>query len=141
MQLEIINRAIENLETIKSLEGVYGGDVHNEMYNVSEEYIYTQDGEQVLQEIGTFKAIGLVVDYDYELFGELSTNLTDPCKVANKVHYIIGEYLLRPIYELGLDGGRLSEEDTTAVYNAVMAAIDGKFHHEIWDEVVAMYKA
>jgi len=53
---EIENQLIDALAD-GSLEGVNVGDVHHAVYNLSETYVYYEDAERDLEQIGTFLAI------------------------------------------------------------------------------------
>ena len=48
------------------------------------------DYEETTLDNGTFAAIQLVKAYEQDNFGEINTDLTDPCKVADMVDYIRG---------------------------------------------------
>lgn len=76
----------------------YACDLHHYLYNEPEFYIYYADAEQDLAELGTFAAIGSVQKYEQDNFGEVYTDLSDSCQVANMLVYIIGEELLYRIF-------------------------------------------
>ena len=48
------------------------------------------DYEDTVVDSGAFGAIQLVKTYEQDNFGEVNTDLTDPCKVADMVDYIRG---------------------------------------------------
>ena len=48
------------------------------------------DYEDTTLDSGAFAAIQLVQAYEQDNFGEINTDLTDPCKVADMVDYIRG---------------------------------------------------
>ena len=48
------------------------------------------DYEDTTLDSGAFGAIQLVKAYEQDNFGEINTDLTDPCKVADMVDYIRG---------------------------------------------------
>jgi hypothetical protein len=48
------------------------------------------DYEETTLDNGAFAAIQLVKAYEQDNFGEINTDLTDPCKVADMVDYIRG---------------------------------------------------
>lgn len=73
----------------------YACDLHCDLYN-DDHYIY--DAEAILEEIGTFAAIGSVQKYEQDNFGQVYTDLSDPCRVANTLVYIIVEELLYRIF-------------------------------------------
>ena len=92
---------------IDNLEDYLGSDFEtyeNETFN-QESNIYTReaaldldkfvkddatDYEETTLDNGTFAAIQLVKAYEQDNFGEINTDLTDPCKVADMVDYIRG---------------------------------------------------
>lgn len=73
-------------------------DIHNYIYNASYAYIYTADAKKALAELDVWQAIATIKAYEQSAFGEVSTDLTDPVKVANMLSYIIGEALLHKIF-------------------------------------------
>ena len=48
------------------------------------------DYEDTVVDCGAFGAIQLVKAYEQDNFGEINTDLTDPCKVADMIDYIRG---------------------------------------------------
>lgn len=48
------------------------------------------DYEDTTLDSGAFAAIQLVQAYEQDNFGEINTDLTDPCKVADMIDYIRG---------------------------------------------------
>ena len=48
------------------------------------------DYEDTVVDNGAFAAIQLVKAYEQDNFGEINTDLTDPCKVADMIDYIRG---------------------------------------------------
>lgn len=85
----------EALEKIKEvIENEYDGcycDLHNEVFNMDYYIIGYAEAEKALEEYGIFKAIGVVVYYEKENFGEINTDISNPEKLANMLWYIIGE--------------------------------------------------
>ena len=82
-------------------DGEYSGyycDLHNELFNTDYHYIYTSDAKKALNEIGVFDAIGVIVKYETEEFGEVNTDFTNPCTVANMLYYIVGEEVLWDLF-------------------------------------------
>ena len=83
-------------------DGEYGGyycDLHNELFNT--DYYYTYPGEAIkaFNKISVFDAIGVIVEYEKDEFGEVNTDFTDPCKVANMLYYIVGHELLYDLFD------------------------------------------
>ena len=75
----------------------YACDLHSTLYN-NDHYIYYADAEAVLAELGAFAAIGSVQKYEQDRLGRVYTDLSDACRVANTLVYIIGEELLYRIF-------------------------------------------
>lgn len=48
------------------------------------------DYEDTVVDCGAFGAIQLVKTYEQDNFGEVNTDLTDPCKVADMIDYLRG---------------------------------------------------
>ena len=105
----------------------YLSDLHNELYNSDYEYIYYSDAEKDLAEYGVFDAIEKVKEYEQFNFGEVNTDFSNPCDVANMLFYIIGEKIIyevvQPIIEQQeeeLDFTAI-KSDLLEVYNSLAA--------------------
>lgn len=96
---EVENQLIDALAD-GSLEGVNVGDVHHIVYNQSETYVYYEDAERDLEQIGTFLAIRTLMEYEQDNIGQVAPALQygDPCWVANMVVYILGEALIYHVF-------------------------------------------
>ena len=82
--------------------GEYSGyycDLHNELFNTDCYYVYTDHAKEVLNAIGVFDAIGVIVEYEKDNFGEVNTDFTSPCDVANMLYYIVGEEVLCDLFD------------------------------------------
>ena len=82
------------------LDGVSTVDMHHEVYNQSETYVYYADAERDLGQIGTFLAIRTVMDYEQSNFGQTAPaeKYGNPCWVADMVVYILGEALIYHLF-------------------------------------------
>ena len=83
-------------------DGKYSGyycDLQNHLFN--EDYHYCSNGhaEEALNAIGVFDAIGVIVEYENGYFGEVNTDFTNPCNVANMLYYIVGEEVLWDLFD------------------------------------------
>ena len=83
-------------------DGEYSGyycDLHNKLFNT--DYYYTYPGEAIkaFNKISVFDAIGVIVEYEKDNFGEVNTDFTDPCNVANMLYYIVGEEVLCDLFD------------------------------------------
>lgn len=77
----------------------YYCDLHNHLFNEDYHYCYTSEAEDDLNAIGVFDAIGVIVKYEKEEFGEVNTDFTNPCAVANMLYYIVGEEVLCDLFD------------------------------------------
>lgn len=73
-------------------------DLHNELYNSDARYVYYATAKEATAELDVWECIGVVQTYEKEQFGEVHTKLSDACKVANMIIYIMGYELLQSIY-------------------------------------------
>lgn len=105
---------------IESVEGVYGGDLHNYIFNSEESFIYNDEAEEACDSVGTWSAIRLVHTYEKDNFGKVTTDI-EPCRIANMLVYIYGEYLLNQIAYLQSDkwDEKLTEEDLNIIVEQV----------------------
>lgn len=75
------------------------------------------DYEDTVVDCGAFGAIQLVQAYEQDNFGEVNTDLTDPCKVADMIDYLRGtrvfEELLNEV-DLELDD-EITEESAKKI--------------------------
>lgn len=85
-------------------DGILGGvstvDMHHEVYNQSETYVYIADAERALEQIGWALANYTVLDYEQDNFGQTAPaeKYGNPCWVANMVVYILGEALIYHLF-------------------------------------------
>lgn len=96
---EIENQLIDALAD-GTLEGVSTADMRHEVYNQSETYVYYEDAERDLEQIGTFPAIRAVMQYEQANFGQTAPaeKYGNSCWVANMVVYILGEALIYHVF-------------------------------------------
>ena len=83
-------------------DGEYSGyycDLHNCLFNEDYHYCYTSEAEDDLNAIGVFDAIGVIVEYEKDNFGEVNTDFTNPCEVANMLYYIVGGEVLCDLFD------------------------------------------
>lgn len=83
-----------------TLHGVSTVDMHHEVYNSDNTYVYTTDAKRDLEQIGTFTAIQTVMDYEQSNFGQTAPaeQYGNPCWVADMVVYILGEALIYHVF-------------------------------------------
>ena len=82
-----------------SAVGQYGCDLHNYLFNEEQAFIIGNEAEEAINSINTWSAIRLVHTYEKDNFGEISTEI-EPCKIANMLVYIYGEFLLQQVDHL-----------------------------------------
>lgn len=79
--------------------GQYGCDLHNYLFNEDYAFIHTNEAEEAVNSVNTWSAIRLVNKYEMDNFGETYTEI-EPCKVANMLTYIYGEFLPNQVEHL-----------------------------------------
>lgn len=95
------------------LHGVSTVDMRHAVYNQSATYVYYEDAERDLEQIGTFSAIRTVMQYEQDNFGQTAPaeKYGNPCWVANMVVYILGEALIAHVF--GDDEDYQNDSDIT----------------------------
>ena len=88
---EIIEDILEYLE---NTDGVYGCDLHSEVFNTDYYIIGTAKSKEALENYGVFDALNKVQTYEIYEFGEVTTDLSNPEKLANMLYYIESEEYL-----------------------------------------------
>ena len=88
---EIIEDIIEYLE---NTDGVYGSDLHSEVFNTDYYFIGPAKAKEALENYGVFDALNKVQTYETYNFGEVTTDLSNPKKLANMLYYIESEEYL-----------------------------------------------
>ena len=88
---EIIEDIIEYLE---NTGGVYGCDLHSEVFNTDYYIIGSTKAKEALESYGVFDALNKVQTYEIYEFGEGTADLSDPEKLANMLYYIESEEYL-----------------------------------------------
>ena len=81
------------LEYLENTDGVYGCDLHSEVFN-TDYIIGTAKSKEALENYGVFDALNKVQTYEIYEFGEVTTDLSDPEKLANMLYYIESEEYL-----------------------------------------------
>lgn len=106
-------------------DGYYGYlcDLHNEVFNTDYEYIYTSEAKEMLNEYDVFEAFALVKDYEQDNFGEVNTDFSNPCAVANMVWYIVGEEALQELMEDSAECDELWNEELGEVESKLVLKI------------------
>lgn len=96
--------------------GQYGFDLHNFLFNEEYAFTWTDEAETACDSVGVWSAIRLVRKYEMDYFGEANTEI-EPCKIANILVYIYGEFLLNQVEYLQGDAldRELTEEDLEVI--------------------------
>ena len=95
----ILDNVIDTLEN--DFEGTDWEELHQLAFNSDYEFTDHAQAEYSLEkEIGVFRAIEEVKDYELDHFGVFDTPI-EPCAIANMIVYIRGENMI-------IDGGILS---------------------------------
>ena len=98
-------------------ETQHAGDLHHHLLNEDYFIIGTYKAKQFLGS-ETFNAIEKVKTYEQDNFGEVSTDFSDPEKVANMFAYVTGEEILRESKTWGTEarwGRTLEKSDLEAI--------------------------
>tara|TARA_Y100001973_G_C5052430_1_gene258379 strand:+ start:155 stop:556 length:402 start_codon:yes stop_codon:yes gene_type:complete len=105
----------ESLENLVQKYGDAHSGLHQELFNMDYYIIGYFNAEQWLKG-STFDAMALIKDYEESNFGELTTDISCPEKVANMTAYILGEQCIYDEFynEINdiLEGEEDSEEDS-----------------------------
>lgn len=97
---EILERTGELfLDRLPEAVGQYGYDLHNYLFNEDLAFIYDNEAESAVDSVNVWSAIRLVRTYETDNFGETYTEI-EPCKIANMLVYIYGEFLLAQVEHL-----------------------------------------
>lgn len=96
--------------------GQYGCDLHHFLFNMDYAFIYTNEAEAAVNSVNVWSAIRLVRQYEMDNFGESNIEI-EPCKIANMLTYIYGEFLLAQLQYLQGDtwDRELTEEDLAII--------------------------
>ena len=82
------------LEYLENTSGFYGCELHNEVFNTDYYIIGTDKAKEALESYGVFDAINKVQTYEAYNFGEVTTDLSNPEKLANMLYFIESEEYL-----------------------------------------------
>ena len=92
--------------------GQYGCELHHFLFNEDYAFTWNNEAEEACDSVGVWSAIRLVRKYEEDNFGECNTGI-GPCKIANMLVYIYGEFLLTKVEHLTGEAWdrELTEED------------------------------
>lgn len=92
---DAINALIDYLEN--GYECDYD-ELHNEVFN-SDYYVRSDGTAKMILGDEAFDAIGKVQDYEMDVYGTVTTDLSCPSDVINMLYYIIGEEIMTDVYD------------------------------------------
>lgn len=129
---KIAERVFELInDRLSDAEGQYGCDLHNYLFNEEQAFIYHNTAEDACERVGVFSAIRLVKKYEEDQFGESNTEI-EPCKIANMLVYIYGEYLLQDSDAVDEEqwDRKLTEEDLVQIEERIQRWCDENLPHD-----------
>ena len=83
----------EDYDPKRLLELIRDGDLHNEWFNTDYYLAYYSEANEWLGD-KAFEIIGIVKEYEEDMFGEVTTDLSDSTAVVNMYVYILGEDIM-----------------------------------------------
>lgn len=86
------------VDVLTTLDRPYAGNLNTHLYSEPQHYIYYAHAKDATAQLDVWECIGVVQKYEQDQFGEVYTPLSDACRVANMVVYIMGCELLQSIY-------------------------------------------
>lgn len=123
---EIFEKVCEILdERLDDAVGQYRCDLHNYLFNEEQAFICNNEAESAVDSVNVWSAIRLVQTYEKDYLGEIFTEI-EPCKIANMLTYIYGEFLLAQVEHLQGDtwDRELTLEDVEKVKEELMAWLE-----------------
>jgi hypothetical protein len=117
---DIKDYAIDGLKHLKGTDP-YACDIQHEIFNTDYFLIGYKACEEWLEHnVGTWKAIQIIQDYEKFHFGDVTTDLSNPEKVCNMYVYIAGEELLGKSEHLGeIWNERVTDKDLQIIINEI----------------------
>lgn len=114
---EVAQDVIDKLNDGTGLD-VYGCDLHNELFNTDYRIIGRYAAERwLIDNIGVFNSIDIIIQYERRNFGEICTDLTKPENVLNMIYYIVGNEVLNIGSINDNWDNRLTQEDINNIIN------------------------
>lgn len=105
--------------------GQYGCDLHSFLFNEDYAFIFDDVAESAVDSVGVWSAIRLVRNYEVDNFGKTYTEI-EPCKIANMLVYIYGEFFLNQVEHLKGEAWdrELTEEDLEVIAEQLEAWLE-----------------
>lgn len=124
-----INESIKEhgLDNLESMIGTNcqceGSELHHWLYNMDYFIIGRYQAKEFLDEFGVFEAIDIVTTYEKDNFGEVTTDISDPERLANMLSYVQGEEFLNESTTLMEEWDKkLSDDDLKAIKEELLAS-------------------
>ena len=113
---EIVSHAIDGIKN-RIDSGIYGYDLHSAVFNEDYYIIGRYEAEKWLNANGgVFYAIGEIKEYEESIFGQVTTDISEPEKVVNMFVYILGEIVLQESKQLAKRwNAKLAEVDMNII--------------------------
>lgn len=102
----------EILDRVEDYEGSDFDTFENEVFSDEERNVYYNEAKDELEKFvsdedldgystvdGVFGAIELIKEYENNEFGEVNTDFSNPCDIANMIDYIRGENVFGEVME------------------------------------------
>ena len=119
---KIIEHGVDRLDyLIQDKQEIDADDLHHNLYNEDYFIIGYYNGEQFLNEYGTWDAINEVIEYEQDNFGEVTTDFNGEA-IANMLAYIKGQEYLNNCATLQANwGNRLSVKQLKLIKKELQA--------------------
>ena len=88
-----LNDRLKDYDPVNLVDLIKDGDLHNEIFNTDYYIAYYSEANEWLGD-HAFEIIGIVKEYEEDMFGEVTTDLSDSTKVVNMYVYILGEDIM-----------------------------------------------
>lgn len=113
------------LDRLPEAVGQYGFDLHDFLFNDDYAFIFNDVAESAVDSVSVWSAIRLVRKYELDCFGRTYTEI-EPCKIANMLVYIYGEFLLAQVEHLQAEAWdrELTEEDLEVIAEQLEAWLE-----------------
>ena len=130
----ILSKITETAFSLITL-GTYLGVIYSLQYDIRHHKDYKEDIKDkakkqkylpLIQKIIINTVIDIIKSYEQDNFGQVHTDISDPCKVANMLNYILGEEILsqNKAYEDFRDYEVLNAENLEAIRDSFIIMSD-----------------
>lgn len=88
-------RMLDSVDELYNSDGIIDDvDIYDRIFqygfNTDYEYCYYNEAKDICNQLDTWNCISLVRNYEKYELDEPYTDVTDPCKVANMIWYVVG---------------------------------------------------